>query len=128
MKSERARRCSRLDHSHLPIVCGLLSSALSPAEPVRVLNIHSPTPWVHRFDLLVGGRRRSAYVKQSRADRVKRNAFALTRWLPAAGLGNLAPRLLGTVANPDPGSDLPIDSRGPPAGVELMAAREGVGT
>jgi thiamine kinase-like enzyme len=53
---------------------------------------------VHRLRFEVGGRLRSVVVKRLRPTVAQRNHFVHTRWLPAMGLGESAPALLGVAA------------------------------
>jgi hypothetical protein len=53
---------------------------------------------VYRLRFVVDGQPRSVIAKRFQPDRALRERVALTRWLPAAGLGAHVPALLGTAA------------------------------
>ena len=56
---------------------------------------------VHRLQVDVGGTVRSVVAKRSSALVARRTSLVARRWLPAAGLEELAPRLLAVCAEPD---------------------------
>ncbi len=53
---------------------------------------------VHRLCLQAAGAERSVVVKRFDPDIARRNEMVVTRWLPAAGLGDAGPVLLGVAA------------------------------
>ena len=57
---------------------------------------------VQRVQLAVGGRARSVIVKRLAPEIARRNQLVSTRWLPAAGLADAAPAVLGILTDPDP--------------------------
>jgi Phosphotransferase enzyme family len=54
-----------------------------------------PNPRAYRVLLECGGQKRSLIVKRLDPPIAQRNYLVLTRWLPAVGLGQIAPALLG---------------------------------
>jgi Phosphotransferase enzyme family len=64
----------------------------------RVLDQHGLKSRVYRLRFEVNGRVRSLVVKRLAPDIAQRNRLVVQRWLPAVGLSQSAPLLLGTVA------------------------------
>jgi Phosphotransferase enzyme family len=54
---------------------------------------------VYRLEFEIGGRTRSLVVKGANAGRAERNRLAVTRWLPAVGLGQHCAAWLGVAAD-----------------------------
>jgi hypothetical protein len=66
----------------------------------RLLARQRLAPDVYRLRFDVGGRARSLVAKRSEPHAARRNHLASARWLPAVGLGDHGPPLLGTAAEP----------------------------
>ena len=91
-------------------------------DAFRVLGHERLKEDVHRLRVDVGGTVRSVIAKRSSVLVARRTSLLARRWLPAAGLEELAPRLLAVCAEPDgertwhvydyaPGHPLSADAR-----------------
>jgi len=77
----------------------LLQELLGGPEPAdRLVDQHRLAPRVYRLRFEVNGRVLSLVVKRSDPDIAIRNQLIARRWLPAAGLGQSGPPLLGVAA------------------------------
>ncbi len=91
------------DGASVPSALALVIDRLAGGQPGCGLKWHTEklNSRVHRWRSEVEGARRSFIVKRLAADVARRNAMVLKRWLPAAGMSQLGPVLLGEASGPE---------------------------
>ena len=89
------------DDSAASLMRSLLQELLAVVDPEAAISSASRIKkGVHRLRFGVGTTTRSIIVKRLDPDVARRNQAVITRWLPAVGMQDAGPTLLGTVAEP----------------------------
>jgi len=100
VKPASATADTRLDEAGLRnLLADALGASVEEIVPVARLQLKRN---VERMALEVRGRSQSIIVKSVPPEIARRNRLVVERWLPAAGLAEAAPEVLGILTRPDP--------------------------